>query len=151
MIFNPVVKKSGGGQWLHLTTVSLDLTGAVDSTGKILTFDFPDEYDLAQLVGFGVYIYAGATGTLGSLPTSTFLAKNIRYLAGLEDSYSTASVIGIITGRSDAYAIYSIDTSNSYVSGKSAQLTFSALRSGDYAEVAMSTTATVQLSLAYLI
>ena len=76
MIFQPVLSGSGSGGKLVFEYKTFQ--NIVDSTGTKLNFTLPEEYEISQLVGFGIYTNTNTAGKLYAIPPNPYMAASIR-------------------------------------------------------------------------
>lgn len=150
MIFQPPLSsgKSGG----KLVLESTSFLNVVDSTGTKLNFTLPEEYEISQLVGFGLYSSTNVAGKLYAIPPNPYMAASIRYLAGIDETNPPQMAYGSIRFGNGSYAdMCNIKTGDSSVTGKTMSLYISAYDTSSFQQILMDPSAGVQLSFAFLI
>ena len=151
MILQPVL--SGGKSGGKLVLESTSFLNVVDSTGTKLNFTLPEEYEISQLVGFGIYSSTNVAGKLYAIPPNPYMAASIRYLAGIDETDPPQMAYGSIKFGNGSYAdMCRVETTNSSVTGKTASLyIYAYATSPSIQQIFMDPSAGVQLSFAFLL
>lgn len=151
MVIPSLVTGGAGGKSLVYVYTSY-LSGVVDSTGTVLTFTFPEEYDLSCLVGIGFFSGTNTTGAIAQIPLNTYMATTVRYLAGIDQENVPQSTLASIRFVKNDFAnICTIGPSASSVSGKSASLSILAYSSNTGTQYCFDPDGGVQFGFAYLV
>lgn len=151
MIFQPVLSGSGSGGKLVFEYKTFQ--NIVDSTGTKLNSTLPEEYEISQLVGFGIYTNTNTAGKLYAIPPNPYMPASIRYLAGVDAENPPQLVYGSIRFGNGSYAdMCNVQINNSSVTGKTVSLGIYAWSSyPSYQQILMDPSTSVQLSFQYLV